>query len=73
MGTLPGLPYIPTWLQGTNTVESKRRIKILARKIAKRRNAATVQYLVQWEELNEDQANRKFADEIECKYPDFKP
>jgi len=45
----------------------------LARKIVKRRNAEAVQYLVQWEGLNENQASWEFAYEIERKYPDFEP
>ena len=73
VGTLPALPYIPTWLQGTNTANSRVPIKVLARKIVKRRNAAAVQYLVQWEGLNKDQASWEFAEELERKYPDFEP
>jgi len=60
-------------LQGADIAAPKRPIKIPARKMEKRRNAAAVQYLVQWEGLNDDQASWEFADEIEHKYPDFEP
>ena len=39
----------------------------------KRRNAAAVQYLVQWEGLSLEQASWEFADEFDLKYPDFEP
>jgi len=73
MGTLSALPYIPSCLQGTDATIPKKPIKILARKLVKRRNAAVVQYLVQWEGLDEDQASWEFADEFEHKYPIFEP
>jgi len=49
VGTLPSQPFIPNWLQGTNTTDSKVPIKVLARKMVKRRNASAMQYLVQWD------------------------
>lgn len=73
VGSLPAQPYIPSWLQGTNTTDSRVPIKVLARKIVKRRNAAAVQYLVQWDRLTEDQASWEYADVLEQKYPDFQP
>ena len=72
-GTLPALPYIPAWLQGTNTAVVRTPIKVLARRVVKRRNAAAVQYLVQREGLNEDQASWEYAEEFEKKYPNFEP
>ena len=65
VGTLPALPYIPTWLQGTNTAEARVPINVLARRIVKRRNVAAIQYLVQWDGLTEDQASWECADEFE--------
>jgi len=73
VGTLPTLPCIPAWLQGTDTIVPRRPVKILARKMVKRRNAAVVQYLVQWQGLSEDQASWEFAEEFERKYPEFEP
>jgi len=73
VGTLPALPYIPTWLQGTNTTEARIPIKVLARRMVKRRNVAAVQYLVQWDGLTEDQASWEYADVLANKYPDFEP
>ena len=55
-------------MQGTNTAVPILLIKILARKLVKRRNAAAVQYLVQWEGLSEDQASWEFAEDFERKY-----
>jgi len=72
-GTLPSLPYIPTWLQGTETAVLRTPLKILARKLVKRKNAAAVQYLVQWEGFTEDQASWEFADDFERTYPTFEP
>jgi len=59
-------------LQGTNFAVPRRPVKILARKMVKRKNAA-VQYLVQWKGLSEDQASWEVANKIECKYPEFEP
>ena len=73
VGILPALPYIPTWLQSTNTTEAKLPIKVLARRIMKRRNVVAVQYLVQWDGLTEDQASWEYANEFENKYPNFEP
>ena len=42
VGTLPTLPYIPTWLQGTNYAVPRRPIQILARKMVKTKNVAAV-------------------------------
>jgi len=57
VGTLPTSPYIPAWLQGTNSNAARVPIKILARRIVKKKNAAAVQYLVQWDGFTEDQAS----------------
>ena len=46
VGIFPRFPYIPPWLQGTHSTAPQRRVKILARKLVKRRNAAAMQYLV---------------------------
>jgi len=73
LGTFPAQPHIPNWLQGTNPAVSKMPIKVLARRIVKRKNAAAVQYLVQWEGLTEDQASWEYADEFERKYSNFEP
>ena len=73
VGTLPALPYIPTWLQGTNTAEARVPINVLARRIVKRKNAAAVQYLVQWEGLTEEFSSWEYADEFERKYSNFEP
>ena len=73
VGTLPALPYIPPWLQGTDAALPIKPVKILARKLVRRRNVAAVQYLVQWEGLEEDHASWVFADEFERKYPSFEP
>ena len=73
VGTLPTLPYIPAWLQGTDSSVARSPSKILARRIVKRRNATAVQYLVQKEGLTEDQASWEFAEYFEGKYPHFEP
>jgi len=73
VGTLPSLPYIPTWLQGTEAAVPRTPLKILARKLVKRKNAAAVQYLVQWAGFTEDQASWEFADDFERTYPTFEP
>ena len=56
VGVLPALPYIPAWLHGTQATNTRVPVKIVARRVLKRHNAAVVQYLVQWEGLTEDQA-----------------
>ena len=73
MRTLRAQPFIPNWLQGTNTANSKVPIKVLARKMVKRRNAAIVQYLVQWDGLSEEQASWEYVDVLEQRYPNFQP
>jgi len=73
VGTVPSLSYIPTWLQGTEPAVPRTTLKILARKLVKRKNAAAVQYLVQWEWFTEDQASWEFADDFERTYPTFEP
>ena len=47
--------YIPSWLQGPAAAISRRPNRILARKLVKRRNVATIQNHVHWEGLNEVQ------------------
>jgi len=73
VGNLPSLPYIPAWLQGTATDVTRMPIKILARRMVKRKNAAAVQYLVQWDGFSKDQASWEYADEFDSKYPHFGP
>lgn len=72
-GTLPQLPYIPDWLQGSNTEHLKIPEKILARTMVKRHNRAAVQFLVQWQGFTADQATWEFADSFTAKYPHFQP
>ena len=73
IGPLPSEPYIPAWLQGSHSAAFKVPHKVLARRIVKRKNAATVQYLVQWEGFSEEDATWEFAEEMEEKYPTFQP
>lgn len=72
-GHLPHHPYIPDWLQGSSTETPKLTEKILARRLVKRKNRATVQFLVQWQGLTPDQATWEFADSFTDKYPQFQP
>jgi len=72
-GLLPTLPYIPEWLHGSTATAVKTPLKILARRIVKRRNAAAVQYLVQWTGYSEEQASWEFAEDFERLYPQFEP
>ena len=72
-GVLPKSPYIPPWLQDTPVDTPSVPEAILARRLVKRQNKAAVQYLVQWQGLNSDQATWEFADVFEAKYPDFQP
>lgn len=71
VGTLPNEPHIPAWLQGSHSEIVKVPLKVLARRIVKRKNAAAIQYLVQWEGFAEEEATWEFAEELEAKYPAF--
>ena len=73
VGTLPNEPYIPAWIQGSHSEAVKVPLKVLARRVVKRKNAAAVQYLGQWKGFAEEDTTWEFAEEIKDKYPAFQP
>lgn len=70
-GKLPEHPYIPEWLRDTRVDVLLRPYKILARRVVKTQNKPVVQYLIQWENQDEDHATWVFTNVFELKYPDF--
>ena len=57
VGTFLNEPYIPLWLQGSHSKTVKVPLKVLAVRMVKRRNAVAIQYLVQWEGFQDEQAS----------------
>jgi len=68
---LPDHPFIPEWQHATRAYALLNPYKILARRVVKKQNKPTIQYLVQWDSQAEDQATWVFADDFEQKYPNF--
>ena len=70
-GKLPDRPHIPGWMKGKNVELQLVPKAILDRKMVKVQNTAKVQYLVQWEDTQVEDATWEFADEFVQNYPNF--
>lgn len=70
-GVLPSKPHIPNWLQGVDAHHDFTPIAVLARRMAKKGNAAAVQWLVQWEGHSPEKATWQFVEDLEHKFPAF--
>ncbi|XP_074301418.1 uncharacterized protein LOC141632805 [Silene latifolia] len=70
-GNLPAAPHIPNWMQGLSSDGTIQPAAVLERRIVKRQNKATMQYLVHWEGFPIHDATWEFAEVIEQQYPEF--
>ena len=70
-GVLPAHPHIPSWLQGRNVEVVVKPVAILDRKIVRRGNKATVQFLIQWEGQTPEDASWQDADHMLQRFPDL--
>ena len=70
-GLLPDKPHVPAWMVGRDVEQILQPRAIVGRRIVKSQNAARVQYLVQWEDVSDDDSTWEFANEFEQKYPNF--
>ena len=68
-GPIPSTANVPVWFNEVdNAVQPK---AVLEKRIVKVKNAAQVQYLVQWEGLNDYEATWEVAEAFVQKYPNF--
>lgn len=70
-GDLPTITHIPAWLHGTSSEAHLQTARILENRVVKHKNAAYVQYLVQWEGCPISEATWEWAQQFEANYPTF--
>lgn len=70
-GDLPAITHIPAWLHGISSKAFLQPASILEKNMVKHKNAAHVQYLVQWKGCPISKATWEWAQQFEANHPAF--